>query len=214
MGLCLWLSFTLMGCFCWFCIITHHGLVHSFRLHVVKLIKIWLFCQFISLLFLVLSWLLQMDTMEHFWLGLGMFFFFILDLVKIWVVVYVFLFSCWMLNILVGLYDIFGGGLKVLVEVVWMLRWLWLVAHHGLVHFLWFHVVELIKVLFRCFLLLLVIIHVLLVRVRIFLGLSFGLDVDLLLLIGDLVVLDLWSFWLCFLFLEFDNIEMLVGLSW
>ena len=52
-----------------------------------------------------------------------------------------------MLNLLICLDNILVLLLYLTINIIRMLRWFWVIAHHGLIHLLGLHIVELIKIL-------------------------------------------------------------------
>jgi len=127
---------------CWLRLITHHRFIHFLWFHIIKLFKIWLW----SWLFLLLSFLFMFNNLLlWFWMLL----LFIIKLI-IFLELLTFLFvASRMLDILIGFYNVCRWRLNFLINVIWMLCRLRIITHHWFIHFLWLHVIKLIKILLR-----------------------------------------------------------------
>lgn len=147
-------------------LVAHHWLIHFLFSHIVKFIKLlfnlffllnillfllnillFLFILFFFLIkmmlyFLFRWWLLFSNLSRHYliWFNIKLFWFIpYLVLINLW--------SLWMLLLLMGLDDVMMLLYLILFLKLLILATLWLVAHHWFIHLLWFHLVELVKLL-------------------------------------------------------------------
>lgn len=189
--------------FTWLRFVTHHWGIHFLRFHLIKLVKIGLFLMFLLLLLVMFirlvlfRWWFSMKLLNF------LIFFLLLLLVLLLLLIMKFL---RLLFILMRVNNIFLNNFSLEEVMMLLFRRLRFVAHHGFVHLLWFHVIELIEVLFvlLSLLLLLLLIFLLLLDLLLRLWLFFNqLDhwlhlrfyIKLFGLVFDLILVNLWPLW-------------------
>ena len=123
-------------------VITHHGSVHLLWFHLIELIKI------LALFLFVLTLILLIQLNRNFFLRLIVLLRLLLLFLSVLLLETFLNWTLWMLSIFMQSdYILVLGHLSKSREIFSMLCRLGLVAHHGLAHLLWLHVVELVQVL-------------------------------------------------------------------